>query len=74
MENRDKIRELLASMDDAERQLLNEELHASHLSDNAGTTNRVRVAVEEITTANLSDPEFSQRVRNEINLALRGEI
>jgi len=68
MENLEKIKELLESMNDAERQVLAEELKTQQVSCRAG------IPIEDITPRNLNDPEFSQRVRNEIHSALRGEI
>ncbi len=68
MENRTKIRELIESMNAEQRQVLNEELQSMN------TEARPRVALEEITADRLRDPEFSARLRGEINAAIRGEI
>lgn len=68
MENLEKIKELLESMNDAERQALTEELNTQQVSCRTG------IPIEDITPRNLNDPEFSQRVRSEIHSALRGEI
>lgn len=68
MENRTKIRELIESMNTEQRQVLSEELR----SINAEA--RPRVSLEEITADRLRDPEFSARLRGEINAAIRGEI
>lgn len=68
METKTKIRELIESMSFDERRILNEEL----TSINAAT--RQGVALEEITVDKLRNPEFSARVREEINAAIRGEI
>ncbi len=68
MEHREKIKELLSGMGAEEQKILQEELRANMLAS------RPRVSLEEITSTNLNDPEFSRRVRNEIHSALRGEI
>lgn len=68
METRDKIRQLLEGMDNGQRQVLAEELKS--LSQAA----RPRVAMEDITSMKLKDPQFAAQVRAEIEAALRGEI
>lgn len=68
METRQKIRELIESMNGEQRQLLTEELKSMVQAA------RPRVAMEDITAAKLRDPEFAARVRAEIDSALRGEI
>jgi Arc/MetJ-type ribon-helix-helix transcriptional regulator len=67
MDHRQKIRELLESMDAAGREALSQEL----LGMNAPAAT---VGLDEITVERLSDTGFAARVRAEIQAALRGEI
>jgi hypothetical protein len=64
-----KIRELLESLDAADREALGQELRAMSPSAPEPT-----VGLEEITVHRMTDSAFAARVRAEIQAALRGEI
>jgi hypothetical protein len=68
MEERSKIREMLAGLDDNARKALVEELAAL-------TPPRVGIDLSEITPQRLaSDKEFGKRVWAEMQAVMRGEV
>ena len=68
MDTRQKIRELLDTMDPASRGVLGEEL--ANINRPAPSS----VGLDDITIERLADTTFAARVRQEIQAALRGEI
>ncbi len=65
---REQLRALVASLGEEDRAALHTELSSAVAPPRPG------IAMEEITPARMRDADFSARVRNEIEAALRGEI
>jgi hypothetical protein len=63
MDTRTKLRGLIESMSDEQRQVLAEELHVR-----SG-----KVSLEDITPERMRDPKLAAEVRAEVEAALRGE-
>ena len=63
MDTRIKLRGLIESMSDEQRQILAEELHLR-----SG-----RISLEDITPERMRDPKFAASARAEVEAALRGE-
>lgn len=68
MDIRNKLRGLVEGLSPEQLAILADEVNRA-----APPAEPPGVAIEDITLARMQDPAFAERVRNEVNAALRGE-